>query len=102
MTFWIEKDEATAARRRVPFRLFKSDGTSPETGASNGTMLGSLNGAAQLSLGSISVVSANAGQYYFEFSQSNVSTLGSLALYTDTIATDFPQHIANVQIVNSN
>lgn len=102
MAFLIEKDEGTANRRRVPFRLFKSDGTSPETGASNGTMLGSLNGAAQLSLGSISVVSANAGQYYFELSQSNVSTLGSLALYTDTLATNFPQHVATVQVVNNN
>jgi hypothetical protein len=102
LSFLIDKDEATAGRRRVPFRLFLSDGTSPDTNASNGTMLGSLNGAAQLSLGSISVVSANAGQYYFELSQSNVSTLGSMALYTDTVATDFPQHVATVQVVNNN
>lgn len=102
MAFLVEKDESTAGRRRVPFRLFLSDGTSPDTNASNGTMLGSLNGAAQLSLGSISVVSANAGQYYFELSASNVSTLGSIALYTDTLATDFPQHVATVQVVNNN
>ena len=102
MALVIEKDEATAGRRFVPFRLFKSDGTSPETGASNGTMLASLNGAAQISIGSISVVSANAGMYGMQLTQSNVSTLGSLALYTDTIATNFPQHVANVQVVNYN
>lgn len=102
MAFLIEKDEGTSGRRFVPFRLFNSDGTGPVTGASNGTMLGSVNGAAQLSLGSISAVSANAGMYGFTLSQSNVSVLGSIALWTDTIATAFPQHVATVQVVNFN
>lgn len=101
MAFVIEKDEATAVRRRVPFHLFASTGTGPFTSGSNITMLGSVNGAAQLSLGSVSVVSANAGQYYFELSQSNVSVLGSIALYTDNVA-HFPQHVATVQVVNYN
>lgn len=99
--FQIEKDEATAGRRFVPFHLFASTGTGPFTGGSNITMLGSLNGAAQISLGSVSVVSANAGQYGMQLSQSNVSTLGSLALYTDNVA-HFPQHVATVQVVNYN
>jgi hypothetical protein len=102
MTFVVEKDEATAGRRFVPFRLFNSDGTSPDTTASNGTMLASLNGAAQLSLGSISAVSVNAGLYGMQLTASHVSTLGSLALYTDTVATPFPQHVATVQVVNYN
>ena len=102
MAFLIEKDEATAARRRVPFRLFTSNGTSPDTNASDGTILWSVNGGAQLSAKSISAISAAAGLYYVEFSQSNVSVLGSIAAYTDTIATDFPQHVANVQVVNNN
>lgn len=102
MTFIVEKDEGTAGRRFVPFRLFNSDGTSPDTTASNGTVLASLNGAAQLSLGSISAISANAGMYGMQLSASNVSTLGSLALYTDTLATPFPQHVATVQVVNYN
>jgi len=101
MAFVIEKDEATAGRRFVPFHLFASTGTGPFTGGSNITMLGSLNGAAQLSLGSVSVVSANAGQYGFQLSQSNVSTLGSLVLYTDNVA-HFAQHVATVQVVNNN
>lgn len=101
MPFIIEKDEATAGRRFVPFRLFASNGTAPFTGGSNITMLGSLNGAAQISLGSVSVVSANAGQYGFQLTQSNVSTLGSLALYTDNVG-HYPQHVATVQVVNNN
>src|SRR5256885_4231053 len=101
MAFLIEKDEAVAGRRFVPFRLFASNGTSPYTGGSNITMLGSLNGAAQLSLGSVSAVSANAGMYGMQLSQSNVSVLGSLALYTDNVA-HYPQHVATVQVVNNN
>jgi hypothetical protein len=64
-------------------------------------MLASLNGAAQISIGSISAVSANAGMYGFQLSQSNVSVLGSLALYTDNVA-NYPQHVAMVQVVNNN
>jgi len=101
MAFLIERDEATAGRRFVPFHLFASTGTGPFTGGSNITMLGSLNGAAQLSLGSVSAVSANAGQYGYQLSASNVSTLGSLALYTDNVA-HFAQHVATVQVVNNN
>lgn len=101
MAFLVEKDEATAGRRFVPFRLFASNGTAPFTGGSNITMLGSLNGAAQISLGSVSVVSANAGQYGFQLTASNVSVLGSLALYTDNVA-HYPQHVATVQVVNNN
>ena len=101
MAFPVEKDEATAGRRFVPFHLFNSNGTGPFTGGSNITMLGSLNGAAQISLGSVSVVSANAGQYGYQASQSNVSTLGSIALYTDNVA-HFAQHVATIQVVNNN
>lgn len=100
MTFWIEKDEATAARRRVPFRIFLSNGTAPDTGVSNDTVMGSMNGAGQFSLGSASAISAAAGMYYIEPTQSNVSTLGSLAIWYDL--GDFAQHVANAQIVNSN
>lgn len=101
MAFIVEKDESDAGRRTVGFRLFGSNGTSPATTFSTGTILGSLNGAAQLSLGSASVVSANAGQYAFALSQSNVSVLGSWDLFTDALVV-FPQHVAKVQVVNNN
>ena len=101
MSFLIDKAEADAGRRTVGFRLFGSNGTAPATGFSTGTILGSLNGAAQLSLGSASVVSANAGMYAFAFTQSNVSVLGSWDLFTDSLVV-FPQHVAKVQVVNNN
>lgn len=101
MAFLIERDEATAGRRFVPFRLFASNGTAPYTGGSNNTMLASVNGAAQISIGSVSAVSANAGMYGMQLTQSNVSVLGSLALYTDNVA-NYPQHVATVQVVNNN
>lgn len=101
MSFLIDKDESDAGRRTVGFRLFGSNGTAPVTNFSTGTILGSLNGAAQISLGSASVVSANAGQYAFAFSQSNVSVLGSWDLFTDALVV-FPQHVAKVQVVNFN
>ena len=101
MAFLVEKDEATAGRRFVPFRLFNSDGTGPFTSGSNITMLASLNGAAQISIGSVSVVSANAGMYGMQLTQSNCSILGSLALYTDNVA-HYAQHVATAQFVNNN
>ena len=101
MSFLIELDEGTAAERRVPMRLFTSDGTSPDTGASDDTVLLSINGGAQTpSAGSVSAVSANAGMYYTELSQANVGTLGSIAVWHDD--GDFPQHVATVQVVNFN
>ena len=100
MSFLVEKDEATAGRRTVPFRLFTSNGTAPDTGASTDTLLMSVNGGGQLSAGSISAVSANAGMYAIPLTQSAVSVLGSLALWYDL--GDFPQHVATVQVVNSN
>jgi hypothetical protein len=103
LTFIIEKDEGTAARRRVPFRVFNSDGTSPDTGFSTVTVLHSINGGAQaVSTNSSSVVSANAGMYYIEFTAAEVATLGSMAVFVDAEAADFEQHVANVQVVNSN
>src|SRR5437867_3730869 len=101
MPLLVEKDEPSAARRVGPLRMFASNATAPYTGGSNSTMLASLNGAAQISIGSVSVVSANAGMYGMQLTQSNVSTLGSLALYTDNVA-NYPQHVATVQIVNNN
>lgn len=96
----IEKDEATAARRRVPFRLFTSNGTAPDTGASNDSIAVSVNGASEFTTCIVSAISAAAGMYYTELAQSNVSTLGVAVLWH--YQGDFPQHVANVQIVNNN
>lgn len=100
MSLLIDKDEGTAARRRVPFRVFLSNGTAPDTGVSNDTVMISVNGAAQLGAGSASAISAAAGMYYVELTQSMTSVLGHHPVWYDL--GDFAQHVATVQVVNSN
>jgi len=100
MSFPIELDEGTAARRRVPIRLFASNGTSPDIGASDDTFFISKNGGAQASGGSVSAISAAAGMYYTELAVGGVDTLGSVMIYHDD--GDFPQHVGTVSVVNSN
>lgn len=96
----MEKDDSVLSNRVVPFRLFLSNGTAPDTGASNKTLMFSQGGRPQQSAGSVSAISANAGMYYGVLSQSNISVLGTVALWYDQ--GDFPQHVANVLVVNSN
>lgn len=85
----------------VPFRAFLSNGTAPDTGLSNDSIRGSANGAAQFTLtNKVSAVSANAGMYAIVTTASETSVLGTLALWYDQ--GDFPQHIANIEVVNAN
>ena len=85
----------------VPFRAFLSNGTAPDTGLSNDSIRGSANGAAQLTLtNKVSAVSVNAGMYAIVTTASETSNLGTLALWYDQ--GDFPQHIANIEVVNAN
>lgn len=85
----------------VPFRAFLSNGTAPDTGLSNDSIRGSANGAAQFTLtNKVSAVSANAGMYAIVTTASETSNLGTLALWYDQ--GDFPQHIANIEVVNAN
>lgn len=97
----IEKDEGTAARRRVPFRLFLSNGTAPDTGALNDAMILAVNSLTTISTNSTCrEVHAAQGMYALELTQSECSVLGIHALY-HTVG-DFAQHVANICIVNSN
>lgn len=85
----------------VPFRAFLSNGTAPDTGLSNDSIRGSANGAAQFTLtNKVSAVSAGAGMYVIVTTTSETSNLGTLALWYDQ--GDFPQHIANIEVVNAN
>lgn len=94
----ISKDEAVAARRRVPMRLFTSNGTSPDTGASNDSIVMGVNSLVTIVPDVlVTAVGAAMGMYYVELSQSNVSVLGIHPLYHTQ--GDFPQHIANVEVV---
>jgi len=97
----IERDEATAARRRVPFRLFLSDGTSPDTGALNDAIIVAVNSLQTFSANSTArAIESAQGMYALELTASEVSVLGNHALY-HTVG-DFPQHVANFRVVNHN
>lgn len=101
MSLWIEVNEGIAARRRVPCRLFTSDGTSPDTGALNDAVIMGVNSLTTISLTStLRAVEAAQGMYCVELTQSETSVLGTHPLYHT--AGDFPQHVATVQVVNSN
>ena len=101
MTIFIEKDSGTAARRRVPMRLFTSNGTAPDTGASDDSIIMGVNSATTI-VPDVKLVAVHAaqGMYYAELSQSNVSVLGMHPVYH--VQGDFCQHVANVAVVNSN
>lgn len=95
----VNKDEATAARRRIPARLFTSNGTSPDTGATDDAVLMGVNSLVTISLSStLRAVNANNGMYAVELAQSEVSVLGIHPLY-HTVG-DFCQHFANVEVVS--
>jgi len=97
----IELNEASDLRRRVPCRIFNSDGTSPDTGAQGDAVIMAVNSFTTISLSSaLTAVHAAQGMYMEQLSQSNVSVLGTHMLYH--MAGDFPQHIATIQVVNSN
>lgn len=97
----IALNEGTAGRRRVPARIFTSNGTSPDTGALDDAVLMGVNSLATISLSStLRAVNANNGMYCVELSQSECSVLGIHPLYHT--AGDFCQHFANVEIVNFN
>ena len=76
MAFRILLNESNASRRAVPIWLVGSDGTTPITNASGATFMFQIGGAFYGSGGSLSVVSANAGEYVCAFADSKVSVLG--------------------------
>jgi len=97
----IERDEGTAARRRIPFRLFTSDGTSPDTGATSDAVIVAVNSSQTFSANSTARALESAqGMYWLELTASEVSVLGNHALY-HTVGS-FPQHVATFSVVNFN
>jgi hypothetical protein len=101
LSIWIELNEADHLRRRVPCRIFTSNGTAPDTGAQGDAVIMAINSFTTISLSSaLTAVHAAQGMYMEQLTQSNCSVLGTHMLYH--IAGDFPQHIATIQVVNSN
>lgn len=98
MTFYVEQSESSANLLKVPFHVFTSNGTAPDTGLSNDSLRISFNGASALTATNlISAVSAGAGNYAYALAVSEVSQLGSIQLSYEQ--GDFPQHVATIQVV---
>lgn len=80
----IYRSEASASLRRVPLWLVSSDGTTPAgaEGAGQPQINWLGRGTATVNTtATLSLVSANAGEYYVELSASEVSALGMLAVH---------------------
>ena len=78
----LQKDEATAARRRIPLYLVDSgDGITPETAVSPGTaeLKVSKNGAGEANFGG-SWNNVGNGIYYYEATAAELDTVGYLSL----------------------
>lgn len=101
MTYLIEKDEGVANQRTLHFRVFLSNGTDPDIGLSNDSVI-VARGSATTFTPDVKIVATHAakGMYSVILSASDVSNLGPHAMYYTQ--GDFPQHIASFCVVNSN
>ena len=101
MLLHIKVSEATAARRRIPFRaVLDADGT-PIVGLSfivpyDVTLV--KNGAAPVS-GDGSVAEVGGGEYYYEATAAELNTLGFLLVRIENSAGGMRRFVGNVQIV---
>lgn len=74
----INKDEATAARRRVYFMIFGTDGSTPATSEAGGQPQISTDGAAWTATGIGVLVAIGNGRYYADIAQASVATVGAV------------------------
>lgn len=101
MSIVIFQNEASANSRTVPMRIFLSDGTSPDTTASNDSLIQVTPSAATFTPNAkLAAVHAAQGMYAIVLNQSDVSLTGINALYHTQ--GDFPQHVANINVVAYN
>jgi len=101
MTHIIEKDESVANQRTLHFRLFTSDGTTPDTTASGDSII-VARGSTTTFVPDLQIAAVHAaqGMYSAILTASNISNLGPHALYHTQGS--FPQHVANFDVVNFN
>lgn len=98
MSFLIHLNEAVQGRRRVPFWIVQSNGTTVDTGAAGDPVWLSKNGGAlAVTNNTLSGVSAAQGSYYLELDQAEVDTLGWYRL--SYLSGNFPQNAVPVQVV---
>lgn len=101
MSRLIELGSGTANHRTFHFRLFTSDGTTPDTGASNDSVIVARGSTTTFTPDVlVTAVHAAQGMYSVQLTQSNVSNLGQHAIYHTQGS--FPQHVANFDVVNFN
>ena len=101
MTHIIEKDESVANQRTFHFRLFTSDGTSPDTSASGDSVIVARGSTTTFTPDvQIAAVHAAQGMYSVILSASNVSNLGTHSIYHTQGS--FPQEIVRFDVVNFN
>jgi len=101
VAFLIEKDDATANNRVLYFRAFLSNGTAPDTGLSGDSLI-VARGSATTFIPNALVTNVHAaqGMYSLTLTASDISNLGPHAAYYTQ--GDFPQHVANFDVVNFN
>lgn len=91
MTIFVGQNEPTAERRLVYFWLVQSNGTSVATTEATNRPQWSLNGSAFTgATNTLSAVSANAGRYSLQLTQSETSVLGAF-VFRHSSATCFEQ-----------
>lgn len=102
MTLGIAQNEPTAGLRVVPFWLVQSNGTSVATNEAGGRPQWSLNGSAFTNTpNTLSAVSANAGAYTLQLTQSDTSVLGTMQLrYSSTTCFEQRSTPPVIQIVD--
>jgi hypothetical protein len=101
MAILIEKDSGTANQRTIHFRIFTSNGTTPDTGVSNDSVI-VARGSTTTFIPNLLVAAVHSaqGMYSIQLSASDVSNLGQHAVYYTQ--GDFPQHVAAFDVVNFN
>lgn len=101
MAILMEKDGGTANQRTVHFRLFTSNGTSPDTTASNDSVIVARGSTTTFTPNLlVTAVHSAQGMYSIQLSASDISNLGQHAVYHTQ--GDFPQHVAAIDVVNFN
>jgi len=101
MTHIVEKDESVANQRTFHFRLFTSDGTTPDTTASGDSVI-VARGSTTTFVPDVQIAAVHAaqGMYSVILTASNVSNLGPHSIYHTQGS--FPQEVVRFDVVNFN
>lgn len=104
MPIYVGQNEPVAERRRAYFWLVQSNGTTPASNESGNRPQWSLNGSAYTnSTNTLSAVSAGAGKYVLDLTQSETSVLGVMKFrYSSTTCFEQEDTAGGIQILPNN